>query len=283
MDELDEIAQLEAAGQKLMAEPAPPLRKRGAAASNRSPVVGSNPLQGDNHKQAERQPITEGGSAPVESLLVEIRDRLDLLLQANDPSRGAPRENPQPPESTALHLSATVAEESDELRKAFPHEDADPGQRASLLQDANPPPVAPAAVQEATPANITVSDSDMARLLATIEDRVTRHALTHHSSVVVLLGWAMALLATGLGMGYGYIVASGRYPFWEPTAHSGILPRISAAVLGAPVGVVLLPLAGAILWEASKEASSEKQQAILRLAAIGVFLAGILLPLISLL
>ncbi len=118
----------------------------------------------------------------------------------------------------------------------------------------------------------------MTRLLATIEDRVTRHALTHHSSVVVLLGWAMALLAAGLGMGYGYIVASGRYPFWEPTTHSGVLPRIAAAVLGAPVGVVLLPWLGAILWEASKEAGSEKQQAMLRLAAIGVFLAGILLP-----
>ena len=278
MDELDGIAQLEAAGQKLMAEPATPLRKRGAAASNRSPLAGSNPLQGANPKQAERQPITEGDSAHVESLLAEIRDRLDLLLQANDPSQGGLPENPQPPIASAPDLSVTVAEESDELREVFPHEEADTGQGASPLQDANPLAVSPAAVQEVTPANITVSDSDMTRLLSSIEDRVTRHALTHHSSVVVLLGWAMALLAVGLGMGYGYIVASGRYPFWEPTAHSGVLPRISAAVLGAPVGVVLLPLAGAILWEASKETSSEKHQAILRLAAIGVFIAGILLP-----
>ena len=283
MDELDEIAQLEAAGQKLMAEPAPPLRKRGAAASHRSPVAGSNPLQGANPKQAERQPITEGDSAHVESLLAEIRDRLDLLLQANDPSQGGLPENPQPPIASAPDLSVTVAEESDELREVFPHEEADTGQGASPLQDANPLAVSPAAVQEVTPANITVSDSDMTRLLSSIEDRVTRHALTHHSSVVVLLGWAMALLAAGLGMGYGYIVASGRYPSWEPTTHSGVLPRISAAVLGAPVGVVLLPLAGAILWEASKETSSEKHQAILRLAAIGIFIAGILLPLTTML
>ena len=93
----------------------------------------------------------------------------------------------------------------------------------------------------------------------------------------------MALLAAGLGMGYGAIVASGRYPFWATASHASVLPRISAAVLGAPVGVVLLPLAGAILWEASKEASSEKQQAIWRLAAIGIFLAGILLPLATML
>ena len=131
--------------------------------------------------------------------------------------------------------------------------------------------------------SVALSDSDMARLLATVEDRVTSHALTHHSSVVVLLGWAMALLAAGLGMGYGYIVASGRYPFWAPTSGAGILAQISAAYLAAPVGVVLLPLAGAILWAASKEALGNKQQAIVRLGAVVVFFAGILLPLISLL
>ena len=241
MDELDEIAQLEAAGQKLMAEPISALRKREAAEAKQASIV---------------------DSVHVEALLAEIRDRLDLLLQANDPSQGGLPENPQPPIASAPDLSVTVAEESDELREVFPHEDAD--------------------LPAAAPANIMISDPDMTRLLATVEDRVTRHALTHHSSVVVLLGWAMALLAAGLGMGYGYIVASGRYPFWEPTAHAGFLPRISAAYLGAPVGVVLLPLAGAILWEASKEAGGEKQQAIWRLAAIGIFLAGIALPLSSL-
>ena len=241
MDELDEIAQLEAAGQKLMAEPISALRKREAAEAKQASIV---------------------DSVHVEALLAEIRDRLDLLLQANDPSQGGLPENPQPPIASAPDLSVTVAEESDELREVFPHEDAD--------------------LPAAAPANIMISDPDMTRLLATVEDRVTRHALTHHSSVVVLLGWAMALLTAGLGMGYGYIVASGRYPFWGPTAHASVLSRISTAVLGAPVGVVLLPIAGAILWEAGKEAGGEQQQAIWRLAAIGVFLAGILLPLFSL-
>ena len=262
MDELDEIAQLEASGQKLMAEPAPPPRKRETADAKRVSTAGRKPPAGRSPRVTEPQSVTEGYSAHVESLLAEIRDRLDLLLQANDPSQGGLPENPQPPIASAPDLSVTVAEESDELREVFPHEDAD--------------------LPAAAPANIMISDPDMTRLLATVEDRVTRHALTHHSSVVVLLGWAMALLAAGLGMGYGYIVASGRYPFWEPTAHAGFLPRISAAYLGAPVGVVLLPLAGAILWEASKEAGGEKQQAIWRLAAIGIFLAGIALPLSSL-
>ncbi|MBU2732703.1 hypothetical protein [Acidithiobacillus ferridurans] len=263
MDELDEIAQLEAAGQKLMAEPISALRKREAAEAKQASIV---------------------DSVHVEALLAEIRDRLDLLLQANGSSQGAnasqganPSQGSLPETPPAPDTSVPTAEETDELRKAFPHEDAGPP--VAALPGAAPPRAAPPG---AAPANIMISDPDMTRLLATVEDRVTRHALTHHSSVVVLLGWAMALLTAGLGMGYGYIVASGRYPFWEPTAHAGFLSRISAAVLGAPVGVVLLPLAGAILWEAGKEASSEKQQAIWRLAAIGVFLAGILLPLFSL-
>ncbi|WP_254892635.1 hypothetical protein [Acidithiobacillus thiooxidans] len=248
MDELDEIAQLEAAGQKLMAEPISALRKREAAEAKRASIA---------------------DSVHVEALLAEIRDRLDLLLQANGSSQGAnPSQGSLPETPLVPDTSVPTAEETDELRKAFPHEDAGP-------------PVA--ALPGAAPANIMISDSDMTRLLATMEDRVTRHALTHHSSVVVLLGWTMALLAAGLGMGYGYIVASGRYPFWATASQASVLPRISAAVLGAPVGVVLLPLAGAILWEASKEAGSEKQQAIWRLAAIGVFLAGILLPLTTML
>ena len=247
MDELDEIAQLEAAGQKLMAEPISALRKRETAEAKRASIA---------------------DSVHVEALLAEIRDRLDLLLQANGSSQGANASQGSLPETPLVpDTSVPTAEETDELRKAFPHEDAGP-------------PVA--ALPGAAPANIMISDPDMTRLLATVEDRVTRHALTHHSSVVVLLGWAMALLAAGLGMGYGAIVASGRYPFWATASQASVLSRISAAVLGAPVGVVLLPLAGAILWEASKEAGGEKQQAIWRLAAIGVFLAGILLPLFSL-
>ncbi|MHB8249227.1 MAG: hypothetical protein ACYDCX_10145 [Acidithiobacillus sp.] len=247
-DELDEIDALEAAGKQLMDDPAPvPPRKRETAAARRSP------------REPEQQ--AKGDAASVESLLAEIRDRLDRLLRASEQTRGNPPENPPPP----------AAEETDELRRAFPHEETDP-------------PETPAAVAtESASADTTAPALDATRLLATVEDRVTSHALAHHSSVVVLLGWAMALLTAGLGMGYGYIAASGRYPFWWPTAHADVLSRIAAAYLGAPVGVVLLPLAGAILWEASREAGGEKQQATMRLAAIVVFLTGVLLPITSVL
>jgi hypothetical protein len=262
---LDEIEALEEAGRKMMTSPpASAQGNRGGASSKQGSLAGRS------SKTKGSQFHTQVDAAGVESLLIEIRDRLDKLLHVSDPSQGGLPENQQPLAAPALELTDAVVEESDELRKAFPHEDAESGQGSRSLQ-------------EAAPATVVISNTEMTRLLATVEERVTQHALTQHSSVVVLLGWALALMSAGVGMGYGYIVASGRYPFWEAAAHAGYLPRISAAVLGAPVGVALLPLAGAILWTASKENSSEKHQVILRLAAIVIFLAGILLPLTTML
>ena len=276
MEELDEIEALEAAGQKLMQEPTPPSRKRGHAGGNHAGGRPASATRKATPGATESEPTAQDGStgegsANVESLLVEIRDRLDLLLQSQDHGQdgsgdASPEGQKPEPVTSKPAASPPISEESDEFRKAFPHDEA----------DAVAPPTAPPVMT--APAPII----DTAQLLSAVEDQVTRHALTHHSSVVVLLGWAMALLSAGIGMGYGYITASGRYPFWWPAAKAGALSKIAAAWLGAPVGVVLLPIAGAILWTASKDTDSEKHQTILRLAAILAFLAGILFPVVVL-
>jgi hypothetical protein len=260
MNELDEIEQLELAGQKLMTEPAPAPSKRARKAPDA--------------KAAEDEGGASVGrdSAPVESLLVEIRDRLDQLLKAQQASHGDPAAHSRPAESKAPEAGgATEAAEADELRQAFPHEEE------------TVPAAEPSVALEPARLPVQISEADMARLLSAVEDRVTSHALTHHSSVVVLLGWAMALLSAGLGMGYGYIVASGRYPFWEPSSPGHPLSGLAAAYLGAPVGVVLLPVAGAILWASSREAKADKQRTLLRIVAIFTFIVGVALPLVSLL
>ncbi|MGC9215840.1 hypothetical protein [Acidithiobacillus sp.] len=243
-----------------MTEPAPAPRKRAGKAPETKAV------------EDEGSPSAGRDSAQVESLLVEIRDRLDQLLKTQQASHGDPSADSRPAEGKTPEAGgATEAAEADELRQAFPHDEE--------TAPAADPPDAPEAARLA----IQIPETDMARLLSTVEDRVTAHALTHHSSVVVLLGWAMALLSAGLGMGYGYIVASGRYPFWEPSSPGHPLSGLAAAYLGAPVGVVLLPLAGAILWASSREAKAEKQRALLRLVAIFTFIVGVALPLVSLL
>jgi hypothetical protein len=240
-----------------MTEPAPAPRKRAGKAPD---------------AKAEED---EGGasvgrdSAPVESLLVEIRDRLDQLLKAQQASHGEPAAASRQPQSEASEAgAATEVAEADELRQAFPHEEE------------TVPAAEPSVAPEPARLPVQISEADRARLLSAVEDRVTAHALTHHSSVVVLLGWAMALLSAGLGMGYGYIVASGRYPFWEPSSPHP-LSSLAAAYLGAPVGVVLLPVAGAILWASSREAKADKQRALLRIVAIFTFIVGVALPLVS--
>ena len=107
MDELDEIAQLEAAGQKLMVEPDPTPRKRSVSASSSSASQGK--------PKPTAKPTVESGNAPhVENLLTEIRDRLDLLLQGNIPETQAPEEVEQ--------SAPAIVEELDPLRDAFPHE-----------------------------------------------------------------------------------------------------------------------------------------------------------------
>lgn len=285
MDELDEIAQLEAASQDLMTEPAPPSRNRGAtdadkAAAGKATTSRSKPLAGSK-SLAEQGRSVNGDSPQVESLLVEIRDRLDRLLLANAPSQ----ENPQPNVVTEdEHREDPAADDPDDLRKAFPHEEGEGAEKLSAEKEAE---------KELSPSpqsagckpvlNVTLPEKDMAQLVGIVEDRVTRHALTHHSSIIVLLGWAMALLAAALGMGYGFIVASGRYPFWDRAEHDNYLHMVTGAFLGAPVGVVLLPIAGALLWEASREATGEKNRIAVKLVSVCLFFAGIVLPLISLL
>jgi hypothetical protein len=105
-------------------------------------------------------------------------------------------------------------------------------------------------------------------------EAVTRHALTHFSSMVALLGGMAVLFAYAMGMGYGYILGSGRYPWWS---HS-----FASAFLGAPTGVVLLPLAGWALHVASNEYDEfGRMRPILRYAGLALVALGIALPLLS--
>ena len=105
-------------------------------------------------------------------------------------------------------------------------------------------------------------------------EAVTRHALTHFSSMVAILGGVTVLFAYAVGMGYGYILGSGRYPWWS---HS-----FASAFLGAPTGVVLLPLAGWALQVASNEYDEfGRMRPILRYAGLALIALGIALPILS--
>ncbi|MGE0047745.1 MAG: hypothetical protein AB7T01_02255 [Acidithiobacillus sp.] len=238
-DELDDIDELEASAERMMQEPSPaPSRNRSGSGKNK--------------------PADGAKDGAIEKLLMEIRDRLDRLLQAQ-------------PHDAALTPEQEAVEEQAEKPSV-------PGIPAPKTDSAINNPQDNAITASST--KLVIDDSAM---MAAVQEHVTRHALTHHSSVVLLLGWAFALLSSGIGMVYGFIAGSGRYPYWIAGPKAGVFGEIVSAFLGAPVGIVLLPLGGAILWASSRESESEKRQMVLRSAGILVFLCGVLLPLISVL
>jgi hypothetical protein len=79
----------------------------------------------------------------------------------------------------------------------------------------------------------------------------------------------MVLTAFALGMGYGAVVASGKYPFWSAPGLSGAL----ADWIAAPAGILLLPVIAALLYLGGQDLQREGRGK----SAIGVFiLAGVL-------
>lgn len=143
------------------------------------------------------------------------------------------------------------------------------GDAKSAAQAAKPAEQADqvAATQKEPPAKVAVTVVNEARVL----EEVTRHALTHHSSVLTILGAAVLLLAYSLGMGYGYVIGSDSEPWWS---HS-----FASIFLAAPTGIVLLPLAGFILFESAKDYDEfSRLRPTLRYTGLALLSVGLLLP-----
>ncbi|MHB8249618.1 MAG: hypothetical protein ACYDCX_12145 [Acidithiobacillus sp.] len=70
---------------------------------------------------------------------------------------------------------------------------------------------------------------------------------------LVLVSAALELAAFALGMGYGAIVASGKFPFWYKPGASGAL----VDWIAAPAGVLLLPIIAALLAMGGRELQRE--------------------------
>ncbi|WP_437559478.1 hypothetical protein [Acidithiobacillus sulfuriphilus] len=276
MDELDEIAQLEAATERLVQPPpATPSRPRAASRNAEAAETNASGASGDARSGAPLLADILKRLDALSSLVADLARRLPparLPKAADDPrTESAPEGKTEESAVVDEETAQTGADEKkpspsqsqteeDELRKVFP------------LDEESAAAIA---------AGIAI---DPQAIVSAVEERVTRHAITHHASVVVLIGWALALISAGAGMSWGTITASGRYPFWWPkSAHAGIVRDLAAGFLGAPVGIVLLPIAGYILWQLGRDAEEEKQEAMFKALGMTLFIAGIALPVIALL
>jgi len=91
---------------------------------------------------------------------------------------------------------------------------------------------------------------------------------------VALVTAAMVLVAFALGMGYGAIVAAGKFPFWYQPG----LPGALADWIAAPAGILLLPVVAGLLALGGLELRKEGQA-----AATPVFVVAGILAVISIL
>lgn len=96
---------------------------------------------------------------------------------------------------------------------------------------------------------------------------------------LILVSAALELVAFALGMGYGAIVAAGKYPYWYHPGASGALTDWVAA----PAGILLLPIIAGLLVIGGltlKREGREKAAKIVWGIAVVAFLAALLAPFI---
>ncbi|WP_312283486.1 hypothetical protein [Candidatus Igneacidithiobacillus taiwanensis] len=273
MDELDELAGIEklnSAAEQMMNEPPRPrnARRRPNREVPEETNEGEEKGQPVSVQEEEAGVSSRTGSpAPAlppetDRLLREILDRLDQLpagIVAATQTGSAPRPQPAPRKSWFRRNPA--AEEENDDYGLDPVDEPDPESPEDRRRR-----------------------QDVFALLKAVEDRVWSHAMTHHSSLVVLIGWSLALISLGIGMAWGYIAGSAHFPSWWPTPGGGLLEYLAAAFLGAPVGILLLPISGLIVWRIAGEATmAKKTQIALKAVAVVIGLIGIALPFVGLL
>ncbi len=267
MDELDEISGLEKAAEKMMNEPSGSgSRKRAERASvvveeELGTVASTDTQEVSGVRAAGPEPaqtVTE-----TERLYREILDRLDRLPDGI---------------VAALRAGGASTAKADSRHKRFwfrrdpaaPEEDR---MDFASLDDVKPD----------TPED-QQRRQDVAHLLKAVEDRLFSHAMTHQSSLVVLIGWTLALVSLGVGMAWGYIAGAAHFPAWWPRPGAGLMDYLASAFLGAPVGIVLLPLSGIIVWRIADDAAmSVKTRKALKTVAVLLGIVGIALPFVGLL
>ncbi|MGK9452302.1 hypothetical protein ACSSZE_13770 [Acidithiobacillus caldus] len=235
----------------------------GAEQSPVGPQASANGVDSDTLAESLGPLVESVVSRHVEQLsreLKAVRDDVQALLDMGEEDSD---DAAVPQLAIAPKVQANAAEqEGSQKLPASEHRDGiEPGK-----------PEAPGKEPKATP-HTSLTPVTVVNESAVLE-AVTRHALSHFSSMVAILGGVTVLFACAVGMGYGYILGSGRYPWWS---HS-----FASAFLGAPTGVVLLPLAGWALHVASNDYDEfGRMRPTIRYAGLALMVLGVALPVLD--
>ncbi|MHB1479805.1 MAG: hypothetical protein ACYCVT_09410 [Acidithiobacillus ferrooxidans] len=100
-------------------------------------------------------------------------------------------------------------------------------------------------------------------------------------SFAMLVGAFLSVIAFALGMGYGVIIESGKYPFWYVQGAEKGFAAALITMIAAPAGVLLLPVIAGALWLASREFRAEGHMQYgnyCRWASLAVLLLAVAAP-----
>lgn len=201
----------------------------------------------------------------------------DLVNQADKPQKAAkPAVQQQPAQPPAPDGTRQILERLDGIKVAIDGLRPAPGgaspvgpsNNASAVPAEKPAPEKPRPQPAPKPAPVQVPPAEMRSFLP------PAGASSRGYYYLVLVSAAMVLTAFALGMGYGAIVASGKYPFWSAPGLSGAL----ADWIAAPAGILLLPVIAALLYLGGQDLQRDGRVRI----AIGVFIIAGALALLAL-
>lgn len=207
--------------------------------------------------------------------LVNMADKKPVAKVAPPDTSAGQGKSAFPVEDPAL--SRQILDRLDGIRDAI-----DALRAAPVKADTASPPVkaSPAAplVKVANPAAPPVTADTPAARPVTASPQVV--PAMGRVSYLILVSAALELLAFALGMSYGAIVASGRFPFWYRPGVAGILIDWVAA----PAGVLLLPVMAGLLalggWELQREGREKAAIAVWALAG-GLAVIALLVPFLA--
>lgn len=86
---------------------------------------------------------------------------------------------------------------------------------------------------------------------------------------------AFIIIAFAMGMGYGALVASSKFPYWA--SKSGVVTAL-ASWIAAPAGILLLPVLAVLFLVIAKEIADPRVRVLLRIFAGLLGLSTLILP-----
>lgn len=145
------------------------------------------------------------------------------------------------------------------------------------------PVVAPELATEPTPQQplIQLPKINEEVLLEAAVGKLFQTSMRLRLSFAMLVGAFLAVIAFALGMGYGVIIESGKYPFWYVQGAEKGFAAALITMIAAPAGVLLLPVIAGALWLASREFRAEGHMQYgnyCRWASLAVLLLAVAAP-----